>query len=82
VEEDEEGYLLLYTAKSSGFIYVVQLFDNYALVRSATPDFYHDVHKIDLKTFYKEFDEYCGDHEAIHDALFGYEEDKDIELLE
>jgi hypothetical protein len=80
VEENEEEFLL-YTAKTSKFIFVVKLFDDFAMIRSASPEHYGEVHKLDLMTFTKEFEEYCGDHDIIYEGLFG-DEDKELSLLE
>lgn len=73
VEEEQEKPFLLYTAKTSKFIYVVELFDNFVLLRSASPEHYGEVHKLDILTFSKEFEEYCGDHETIRKNLFGWD---------
>lgn len=82
VEEEEEEFLL-YTSKNSKFIYVVQFLDDCALVRSASPMHYNEVHKIDLLTFTREFEEYCGDHEIIRQTLMGMYEGgfEEVDLL-
>lgn len=54
-----------YVETSTGFIYEATLFDGFALARPADPWFYTAVRKIDFKTFAYEFEQYCGDSDAL-----------------
>lgn len=59
----------LYTEKATSLIYEVQLFEDYALVKQATPGEENNLRQISLEEFGRDFDEFWGDPQQVFDFL-------------
>jgi hypothetical protein len=68
-QEDPESSF--YVERSTGYIYEVKLFPEYAIIRPATPEASANIMREDLVKFAQAFTEYLGDHQAIRDYLWG-----------
>lgn len=62
---NEHRHTLLYVDKKSQLIYDTQLFDDYALVRPASPALYQFIEKISLSEFADRFEEFCGNSDEV-----------------
>jgi hypothetical protein len=60
---------ILYVEKDTRLIFEVKFFPEFALVRPASPLLYRYIRRVDLYEFGKYFDEFDGDHAAVHDFL-------------
>jgi hypothetical protein len=69
--EEEEGELFyeIYVETATNLIHEVQLFDDFVLVRPASPNLYLAIRKLPILEFSKEFHEYLGDCQAVRDYL-------------
>lgn len=67
--EYEEFDYILYVEKSTRLIFQVKLFEDFAIVRPASPALYRDVRKLTLGRFTQDFEEFCGDHQQVFDFL-------------
>lgn len=74
--ELEEPYL--YVEISTRLLYEVRFFENFVLIRLATPAYYLAIAKISHEEFSARFEEYEGDQEAARAAIRG---DETPELL-
>jgi hypothetical protein len=63
----------LYVERTSRMIYECKIFDNFVLVRPATPKLYLSIRKINHEEFVNEFEEFCGNNKEIRDFLRGAE---------
>lgn len=71
-EEGEDDLLPdLFVQKDTGLIFEVKFFDDFVLVRPATPLFYTAIKKMSLDEFGKEFEEFLGDVEEARLYLRG-----------
>lgn len=64
-----DGPSFFYVEKSTSLIYEVQFFKDYVLTRPASPMFYLAIKKLSHVDFAGEFEEYCGDHEAVKASI-------------
>lgn len=69
--EQDEPDSCFYVEKISNLIYEVKLFEDYALIRPAHPEFSMNLERMDLLQFSKEFEEFTGDSQKIHEFLWG-----------
>lgn len=70
--EDNDDLLPdLYVQKDTGLIFEVKFFDDFALVRPATPLFYTAIKKMSLEEFSDQFEEFSGDQETARLYLRG-----------
>jgi hypothetical protein len=84
----EERNFNFYTERGTNLIYEATFFEDFALVRPASPAFYSHVMKVSLNDFLGTFDEYLGDRQKIRDVLdgifdpnYGRDEPEDLELF-
>lgn len=70
-EDDGELESTFYVEKATHCIYEVKLFEDFALVRLAMPDYQPPVQRIDLMTLADLFEDYCGDQKELRGLLFG-----------
>ena len=56
------------------------MFEDFVLVRPASPAFYDAIRKVSMKEFGDEFEEYFGLHKEIIDFLHGGETVPELEL--
>lgn len=71
---DVSGYepeISFYTEKGTRFIYEVQFFKDFVLVRPASPDFASALRQLSLAEFEEEFEEFWGDPQQVRDILEG-----------
>lgn len=68
-EEEDEIFYEIYVETASNLIHEVQFFDNFCLVRPASPNLYLAIRKLNLTDFAKEFHEYLGDAAAVRSYL-------------
>jgi hypothetical protein len=67
--EDSDIFYDIYVETQTNLIHEVQLFEDFALVRPASPNLYLAIRKLPLLEFSKEFHEYLGDCQAVRDYL-------------
>lgn len=72
--EIDEPTPMLYVDKKHRVLHEVRLFDDFALVRVATPGFQSDLMKIPTGQFSTEFEEYLGDVEYVRALMYGMED--------
>lgn len=75
--EDEDDYIddliYLYVEKRTGLLHEVQLFNDFVLVRSATPEFrVGSMQKLSNNMFHRAFEEYQGDQRYAKAIAEGY----------
>lgn len=70
-DSDFKNESQFYTEKSTGFIYEVKLFPDFAMIRPATPEALANISKISLVQLVHEFTEYLGEAQAIREYLWG-----------
>lgn len=68
-DEDEGPTPSLYVEHDTRLIYEVHFFESFALVRPASSHLWRNIMKLDLIEFSRRFDEFDGDHAAVHDFL-------------
>ena len=71
VDDDSDLFSDIYVEISTGYIYEVQLFDTFCLVRPASPNMYGAIRKLDHVQFSGEFAEFLGDLEEVRNILRG-----------
>jgi hypothetical protein len=74
-EEGVETLPDLYTEVETDLLYEVRFFQNFVLVRPATPTFYLAIKKLSHLEFSKDFREFQGDHETARNMIRGQESD-------
>lgn len=79
VDDDRDLFNDLYVETSTNLLYEVHMFDNFCLVRLASPNFYADIRKFSHVDFSREFHEFTGDHETARDMLRGAQADFIVE---
>lgn len=57
--------IVLYVERDSGMIFEAKFFEDYALVRPATPSLYHHIKKVGLSRIKEAFDEFCGSRDIV-----------------
>jgi hypothetical protein len=72
-EEDVTDELLpdIYVENSTTLLYEVKFFENFVIVRPATPTYYLAIRKLSHHEFASEFSEFFGDKEYVRDAIRG-----------
>lgn len=60
-----------YTEKSTSLIYDARFYDDFVIVRPASPAFYLSIRKLSHLEFVAEFDEYGGDQHQVAMFLLG-----------
>jgi hypothetical protein len=83
-EEDEDDALNeyeLYVEIATRMIYQVKLFDNFALIRPASPLFFREIRKMSMLDFSKYYEEFYGDHDMVR-AFFNGDVDSELEVFE
>lgn len=70
-EELEELLPEIYVEIASGLLYECKFFDNFVLVRPASPSFYLALRKLSITDFAGHFEEFCGDHREARLAIRG-----------
>lgn len=75
VDDDRDLFTQIYVETSTNLIHEVHMFDNFCLVRLASPNFYSDIRKFSHVEFAREFHEYDGDLDAVHEMLRGSQPD-------
>lgn len=60
-----------YVEKDTRFIYEVQFFNDFVLVRPASPAFASALRQLSLGQFNDEFEEFWGDPQQVRDILSG-----------
>ncbi len=69
MSESDADEMLLYVENATDLIYEVKLFEDFALVRPANPDFYKAVEKIPIMEFVEDYHEFAGDWRAVRNYL-------------
>lgn len=62
-----------YVEKETGYIYEVKLFNDYAMLRPATPEASANIFRVNIVEFAHCYCEYLGNPQAIRDYLWGEE---------
>lgn len=70
--------MIVYTEKATSLLYKVQLFEDFVLVRPASPGFESVTEKLSLTEFADRFDEFWGDRAQLR-KLMGEEIETDEE---
>jgi hypothetical protein len=70
--DPEEPMLYLYVEKSTNYIYVVQMFDDFVLFRPATPGFETVVRKMTMVDFADKFEEFGGNYDEFNNFVRGH----------
>lgn len=65
--------MALHVEKSTSLIYEAKYFQEWVMVRPATPGFQKAIRRLSYVDFEKEFTDFCGNHEQIYRALGRYE---------
>jgi hypothetical protein len=74
----EEANLNFYTEKATRLIYEAAFYDDFVLVRPASPLFYSAVRQLSWNEFSSEFEEFWGNRLRLRDQLDGVNpDDKD-----
>lgn len=69
--EDDELFHEVYVETATGFLYEVQMFDTFCLVRLASPNMYAGIRKFSHVEFSGKFHEYTGDPDELRDFIRG-----------
>lgn len=72
-EEYSDTHGDFYVETDTSLIYEVKFFDDFVLVRPASPQFYLALRKMSISEFSRDFHEFCGDHQEVRDCLEGAE---------
>lgn len=70
-EDNSDLFGDIFVETATGYIYEVQMFDTFCLVRIASPNMYGGIQKYSHVEFAGKFHEYAGDMEDLHDYLRG-----------
>lgn len=74
-EEESEDLLEdeyeLYVEIATRMLYQVKFFENFVIVRAASPLFYRDIRKMSILDFSRYFEEFYGDAQQVRDFFNG-----------
>jgi hypothetical protein len=70
-EEEDDLFKDVYVETATGYLYEVQFFDTFCLVRIASPNVYGEIRKMSHVDFSGRFHEFTGDVDDLHDFLRG-----------
>lgn len=65
IEEEVAPETTLYTEKATRLLYEVQFYDDFVLVRPASPFFYAAIAKMPYAEFENDYEEFAGDHGKV-----------------
>lgn len=69
----------IYVERDTSLLYEVKFFQDFVLVRPASPAFYLALRKMSHNDFARDFDDFNGDHQEVKEALSGMSPDIIIE---
>lgn len=78
----EEANLDFFTEKDTRLIYEASFYDDFVLVRPASPIFYSAVRQLSWGEFNAEFEEYWGDRLRLRRQLDGNDDDDEKQEVE
>jgi hypothetical protein len=68
---DDPGDFRFYVERATTLIYDARFFDEFVIVRPASPAFYLSIRKLSHSEFIREFEEYAGDQQQVAAFLLG-----------
>lgn len=71
IEDVFEDDSVLYVEVETRIIFEAKLFPDFVLVRPVSPQLYHQIRKVTMLDFGKEFEDFLGDHKAVRGFLNG-----------